>query len=47
MLQRLGREAVMEEALREWLPEWYERALIDSKVTPVGDPKLDMPDAPG
>jgi trigger factor len=46
VLQRLGREAVMEEALREGLPEWYERAVLDSKVSPVGDPKLDMPDAP-
>ena len=47
VLQRLGREAVMEEAIREGLPEWYEQALLDSKVTPVGEPKLDMPDAPG
>lgn len=46
VLQRLGREAVMEQALREGLPEWYERALLDSRVTPVGDPKLDMPDPP-
>ncbi len=46
VLQRLGREAVMEEALREGLPEWYERALLESKVTPVGDPKLDMPEPP-
>lgn len=46
VLQRLGREAVMEEALREGLPEWYERALIESRVTPVGDPKLDMPETP-
>ena len=46
VLQRVGREAVMEEALREGLPEWYERAMIDSGVTPVGDPKLDMPDPP-
>jgi trigger factor len=46
VLQRVGREAVMEEALREGLPEWYEHALIDSGVTPVGDPKLDMPEKP-
>ncbi len=47
VLQRIGRDAVMEEALREGLPEWYERALISSGVTPVGDPQLDMPDPPG
>ena len=46
VLQRLGREAVMEQALREGLPEWYERALLDSRVSPVGDPKLDMPEPP-
>lgn len=46
VLQRVGRDAVMDQALREGLPEWYERALLDSRVTPVGDPKLDMPDAP-
>jgi trigger factor len=46
VLQRIGREAVMDQALRESLPEWYERALLDSRVTPVGEPKLDMPDAP-
>ena len=46
VLQRIGRDAVMEEALREGLPEWYERAMVSSGVTPVGDPKLDMPDAP-
>lgn len=46
VLQRLGREAVLEEAIREGLPAWYERAMMTSKVAPVGDPQLDMPDAP-
>jgi trigger factor len=46
VLQRVGRDAVMDQALREGLPEWYERALLESKVTPVGDPKLDMPEPP-
>ena len=46
VLQRLGRDAVMEQALREGLPAWYERALLDSRVSPVGDPKLDMPEPP-
>jgi len=46
VLQRVGRDAVMDQALRESLPEWYERALLDSRVTPVGDPKLDMPEPP-
>jgi trigger factor len=47
VLQRIGREAVMEETLRDALPEWYERALLDSGITPVGDPKLDVSGLPG
>ena len=30
MIQRVGREAVVEQALRDALPEWYERALLES-----------------
>jgi trigger factor len=47
VMQRVGREAVVEQALRDGLPEWYERALLDSGVTPIGDPKLDVGDLPG
>ena len=32
MIQRVGREAVVEQALRDSLPEWYEQALLDSGV---------------
>jgi trigger factor len=46
VIQRVGREAVLEEALRGSLPEWYEQALLDTGVTPVGDPKLDVGDLP-
>jgi trigger factor len=46
VLQRMGREAVLEQALRDSLPGWYERALMDSGVAPVGDPKLDVPSLP-
>jgi len=46
VMQRVGRGAVLEEALRESLPEWYERALLDAGITPVGDPKLDVSDFP-
>ncbi len=47
VVQRLGREAVLEQALRDALPDWYERALLDAGVNPVGDPKLDVADMPG
>jgi trigger factor len=46
VVQRVGREAVMEQALRDSLPEWYERALLDTGITPVGEPELDVPALP-
>ena len=46
VIQRVGREAVVEQALRDALPEWYERALLDSGLITVGDPKLDVGDLP-
>jgi trigger factor len=46
VLQRVGREAVLEQALRDSLPEWYERVLLETGITPVGDPKLDVPELP-
>ena len=46
VLQRLGRQTVLTETLESSLGDWYERAMIDSKVTPVGDPKLDLTDLP-
>ncbi len=46
VLQRVGREAVLEQALRDALPEWYERAVIEAGVSTVGDPKLDVSELP-
>jgi trigger factor len=46
VIQRVGREAVVEQALRDSLPEWYERALLEAGITPIGDPKLDVGDLP-
>src|SRR5262245_7379192 len=42
VIQRIGREAVLEQAVRDSLPEWYEEALMRSGVSSVGDPKLDV-----
>jgi trigger factor len=47
VLQRVGRDAVLEQTLRDSLPEWYERALLEAGINPVGDPKLDVPSVPG
>jgi trigger factor len=46
VVQRLGREAVLTQALESSLADWYERAMLDSGVNPVGDPKLDLSDLP-
>ena len=46
VIQRVGREAVLEQALRDSLPEWYERALLDTGIAPVGDPELNVPSLP-
>jgi trigger factor len=42
VIQRMGREAVVEQAVRDSLPEWYEEAILRSGVSTVGDPKLDL-----
>jgi trigger factor len=50
VIQRVGFGPVLEEAIREALPDWYERALFDADVTPIGDPSIEMvssPDAEG
>jgi trigger factor len=47
VLQRLGREAVLSEALEPALGEWYERALLETQLDPAGDPKLDLTELPG
>jgi trigger factor len=47
VIQRMGREAVLEQAVRDSLPEWYEEALMRSGVASIGEPKLDMDEMPG
>ncbi len=46
VIQRIGREAVLEQAVRDSLPEWYEEAIVRSGVSTVGDPQLNMEDLP-
>jgi trigger factor len=47
VIQRMGRDAVLEQAIRDSLPEWYERAIVESGLPTVGDPKLDVEELPG
>ena len=46
VIQRLGFGSVLQDAIREALPEWYERALLKSAVSPVGDPDIELVSAP-
>ena len=46
VIQQVGREAVLDEAVRRGLPSWYEEALADAGVATVGDPKVDLDDLP-
>jgi trigger factor len=46
VLQKVGREAVLSEALQLGLGDWYERAMIETGISPVGDPKLDLDELP-
>jgi trigger factor len=46
VIQRLGFGAVLQEAIREALPEWYERALLESGISPIGDPSIEMVSTP-
>jgi len=46
VLRQLGREAVLDQALRRALPAWYEEAVTDARVATVGDPKLDLAEMP-
>jgi trigger factor len=46
VIQRLGFGAVLQEAIRESLPEWYEQGLLRSGVSSVGDPNIEIVSAP-
>ena len=46
VIQRLGFGSVLQEAIREALPEWYELALFDADVSPIGDPSIEMVSTP-
>lgn len=47
VIRRLGRGAVLDEALRESLGNWYVDAIDGSGIAPIGDPDLDVGDPPG
>ena len=47
VLQRVGREAVLTEAIESSIAELVEQALLGAAITPVGDPQLKIGDLPG
>jgi trigger factor len=47
VIQRVGREAVLDEAVRDNLTTWYTAAIDDAHIAPIGDPDLDLGDLPG
>ncbi len=46
VIQRVGREAVLDQAVRDSLADWYSQAIQDSGIVPVGDPELDLAELP-
>jgi trigger factor len=46
VIRRLGREAVLDEALRSALGSWYVDAIDHAGITPVGEPDLNVGDLP-
>lgn len=46
VIKRIGREAVVDEAVRESLGAWYRAAIDDAHVVPVGEPDVDLGELP-
>ncbi len=46
VIQRIGREAVLEEAVRDTLSTWYADAIQSAGLVPVGDPSVALQEMP-
>src|SRR4051794_27842489 len=46
IIQRMGRDAVLDEAVRESIAGWYTAAIDAARVVPVGEPSLDLSELP-
>ena len=42
VIQRIGREPILDEAVRDRLTDWYMKAIDESGIAPVGDPDVDL-----
>ena len=47
VIQRVGRDAVLDEAVRDSIGGWYAAAIGDARIVPVGEPELDLSKLPG
>jgi trigger factor len=47
VIKRVGRAAVLDEAVRDSLGSWYAAAVDAARIVPVGEPDLDIGDLPG
>ena len=46
VIQRIGRDPILDEAVRDRLTDWYLKAVEASGIAPVGDPEVDLGDLP-
>src|SRR5918997_3645870 len=46
VIKRVGRDAVLDEAVRDSIGAWYSAAIDDAAIVPVGEPELDMGELP-
>ena len=47
IIQRVGRDAVLDEAVRESIAGWYSAAIDGAQIVPVGEPDLNLSELPG
>src|SRR3954453_20300394 len=46
VIRRIGREAVLDETVRDAIGRWYVDAISAAHIAPVGDPELNLGDMP-
>ncbi|HYB24888.1 MAG TPA: trigger factor [Solirubrobacteraceae bacterium] len=46
VIRRIGRPAILEEAVRDTISSWYADAIDGAGIVPVGDPKIDLGELP-
>jgi trigger factor len=46
VIQQVGRAALLDEAIRHGMPDWYEEAVNSAGIAAVGHPKVDVGDVP-